>query len=490
MKNAGAPQETASRPPIVVVLGHVDHGKTTLLDSIRKTNVATGEAGGITQKIGAYQIEISNPKSKTPNKITFIDTPGHEAFSKMRVRGANVADIAVLVVGANDGVKPQTEESIQHILAAKIPYVVAINKIDLPEADPKKVKQQLAKKDVLVEELGGQVVAHLLSAKTGKGVPELLDVILLLSEMNGIKGRSSGPAAGVIIEATQDKHRGNIATVIVREGILNIGDTIFAENVKCKVKAMFDDRGQSVTQANPGTPVLVMGWERLPEIGSVVTEIESSKNAQSETSIPTVFALPPLDETRKLKVILKTDATGSLEAIVASFPKAVDVVAQGVGEITESDVMLAKSTGAFVIGFNVKPMGRVAKLATLEGVRIKNYSLIYELLEQISEVVELLNQPVQEDILGEAEIIAQFAAQGEPVAGCVIKEGRIVRNDLVRIMRQQKEMGKGRVKSIRHLKDDISKAEKGTECGVIFDKKLDFRPGDRIIAYKIRDLLT
>jgi len=482
-----------ARPPIVAVLGHVDHGKTTLLDTIRKSDTAAKEHGGITQHIGAYQIEVQSSKFKVQsnqNKITFIDTPGHEAFSKMRARGGAAADIAILVVAANDGVMPQTEESIAHIKAAGIPMVVAINKMDLPEADEKRVKQQLAQKDVLVEGFGGDVVTIPVSGKTGKGVDKLLEVILLIAEMQGITSDPEAEINGVVIESKQDKQKGILATVIVKNGTLKIGDTIYAEKTRAKVRNLLSDIDENLKVAGPGTPVEIMGWDNLPQVGSEVTVHAQTETRPGEKTAARLFTLPPLDESKKLKIILKSDVAGSLEAIIGSLPKNVEIVHKAIGPVIDSDIWLAKSTGALVIGFNVSASGQVKKLAELEKVRVKTYALIYELLDEVKDVVELINKPIQEEEIGKAEIIAEFEVSAQRVAGCRVVEGFITKGSQIKILRRDKEIGRTRIKSIRHLKEDLSKAEKGIESGVMFDKKLDFKIGDFIIAYKVYDPLA
>lgn len=475
------------RAPIIAVLGHVDHGKTTLLDTIRKSNIASRESGGITQHIGAYQIETSSHK-----KITFIDTPGHEAFTKMRSRGALVADIAILVVAADDGVMPQTEESIRIIKEAGVPFIVALNKIDMPGADPTRVKQQLAKADVLVEGFGGDVVVMSVSAKSGQGVPELLDVLLLLSEMKELKSTSSGVFSGVVIESKKDARKGVLATLIVKSGTLHVGDEIYAEQIKAKVRSMKGDTGAIVLEANESQPVEIMGWESAPQVGAEVTSSKLAKiAAQTVVQNQVSFTLPPLETIHTLKILLKVDAMGSQEAIVGSFGKAIEIVSMGIGEILESDILHAKSTGAIIIGFNVKASAAVATLAEREKVKIKTYVIIYELLDEIGEVANLLNKPeATEEVLGKAQILAEFKSNDVKVAGCRVLEGRIVRGDLVKIMRDKTEVGRTRIKSLKHNKDDIPKAEMNLECGVLLDKKLDFRIGDTIIAYKTHELLA
>jgi translation initiation factor IF-2 len=482
---------TKSRPPIVAVLGHVDHGKTSLLDAIRKTSVTQSEHGGITQHIGAYQISVPQ-KDTSDKKITFIDTPGHEAFAKMRSRGAQVADIAILVVAATEGVKPQTEESVKHIKAAGVPIIVAANKMDLPEANLDKTKQQLAKIGVLVENFGGDVVLVPVSAKTGTGIPQLLETILLVGEMKELAADPEGALAAVVVEARLDKRRGPLSTVLIKDGTLKQGDTIYSDTTEAKVRAMFDDHGTEITQALPSMPVEIMGWKTVPAVGSTITTQKMTGTGQAAQKFqPKAFSLPPLETQKKLKMILKTDVAGTLEAVRESLGDAIEFVSTGSGEISESDILLAKSTGSVVIGFNLKPSGKVIRLAQAEKVRIKTYAIIYELLEEITEVTELLNRPeAAEEELGEAVILAQFNAGEWPVAGCRIERGRIVRGDTVKIMRRETEIGRTRIKSIRHGKEDIPKAEVSTECGIVLEKKLDFRLGDRIIAYKQPELLA
>lgn len=496
---------TLLRPPIVVVLGHVDHGKTTLLDSIRKSNVTAKETGGITQHIGAYQIEIPNPPSvtlrtgkpqipKELNKITFIDTPGHEAFAKMRSRGAQVADIAILVVAANDGVMPQTEEAIAHIKQEGIPYVVALNKIDLPEVDPQKVKQQLAKVGVLVEGFGGDVVLVPISAKTGKGIKDLLEMILLIAQLKELRGDPTSPLSGIVIEAKLDKHRGPVATVIVKNGKITLRQTVYAEGVPARVRSLTNDQGDRLAEALPGAPVEVTGWQEVPAVGArVLTDSGSEAHLAAPLVAPTPysFTLPPLVQEAKVILILKTDVAGTLEAVKENLGKSVEFVSSATGEINESDVLLAKSTGALIIGFHVQPTSAARKLGTVENVRIKTYTTIYQLLEEIHEVIELLKTPAaQEQALGEAVIIAQFTVEHTKIAGCRIRSGRLARGDAVKLLRENEVISHARIKSLRQGKEDASQAETGKECGLAFDKKLDFKVGDRIIAYKMHQLLA
>lgn len=458
-----------TRPPIVAVMGHVDHGKTSLLDAIRSTNVALREHGGITQGIGASQIEFQS------KKITFIDTPGHAAFAKMRSRGASVTDIAILVVAANDGVMPQTIESIKYIKEAAVPMIVAINKIDLPDAMPEKVKKQLTKEDVLLEGYGGDVVAVEVSAKTKKGIDDLLEMILLVSQMQGVTGDPASPLDAVVIESSIDRGRGPMASVIVKNGTLKVGTEVYAENIKAKVKALFNDKGTSIKQALPGDPVQIMGFEKVPEVGSKVSANITSTEKASEAASST-------DE-KKLNIVLKADVKGSLEAIIYSLPKDIKVLSSSVGDISESDILSAKSNKAIIVGFNVKIPKQVEKLAGTEKILVKTYTIIYELLDEIKDVMEALNKPVEtEKILGTAEVIASFDGGEGKIAGVKVKSGRLARGDRVRIERNKENMGYTKIKSIKHLKEDIDKALIDTEAGLFFDPQLDFAPQDAIIA--------
>jgi translation initiation factor IF-2 len=369
---------------------------------------------------------------------------------------------------------------------------VVINKIDLPEANTDKVKQQLAKYGVLVEGFGGDTVVMPVSAKTSKGIKELLDVILLIADMKEIKADALGEFFGITIEAKFDKKKGTLASIIVKNGTLKVGDVIYAEDIKCKVKQMLDDKGISIVSTNLSQPVVIMGWEKIPQVGAKVTAQMLTATHQSELKfIPKPFELPPLKQSRKLKLIIKTDVIGSLEAIKESLDKDVEIISATTGDITESDILIAKSVGAIIIGFNIKPGSEVLKLAATEKVKIKTYSIIYELLDEIKEVSELLKAPeTSEEILGEAIILAEFKFDETRVAGCRVTSGKLARNDLVKINRKDIEIGKTRIKSLRHGKEDIPRADTAVECGLILDKKLDFKIGDIIIAYKVHELLA
>ncbi len=476
---------TLIRPPIVAVLGHVDHGKTTLLDSIRKSQTALTEHGGITQHIGAYQ--ITSPEGA---KITFIDTPGHEIFAKMRSLGSEVADIALLVVSAVDGVMPQTIESINLIKKAGIPFIVVMNKIDLPNADPETIKQQLAKHEVLVEGFGGDIVLLPVSAKTGKGIAQLLEMILLVTELKGLR-KNEPQELGVVIEARLDKHIGILATVICTAPKLMIGQNLYTYQSQAKIRAMISDLGKHVQSVVAGQPVEIMGWDKLPAIGSTVYSQDAKINSAIEHIEEKQIGLIPITAQKKLKVILKADVAGSLGAIIEKLAETVDLVLAETGAVSESDVLTAKSVGALIIGFNVKVSNGVKKLIQIEHVKVKTYTIIYTLLDEIREVTELLNSPTsREDVLGEAEILAEFQSGDIKIAGCKVKSGRIVRGDLIMLMRKQLELGRTKIKSLKFKKEDIPKAEAGTVCGILFDKQLDFKTGDLIISYKIHDLLA
>ena len=485
MKKKKTEVETSPRPPIVAVLGHVDHGKTTLLDTIRKSNVAAHEHGGITQHIGAYQT----------HNITFIDTPGHEAFAKMRSRGAKVADIALLVVAADDSVMPQTKESIEQIKAAGASMIVVMNKIDLPTAMPDKVKSDLAKNGVQVEGFGGDIPVALVSAKTGKGVPELLDLISLVAQMKGLDFAPEAPLEAVVIETRLDKGKGMVATVVVKKGTLKFGTLLF-EGAKqvARVRAMFDEYGKSVTEAGPARPVEVLGFTTLPSVGSVLQTDEYLEQKPQETvaqnapftaeNLPDWLKPVAEQEGRKLSIILKVDTAGSMEAIIAALPKQIELVTAAIGEISEADVLTAKSAKAIIVGFNVKCPPSVEKLATAEKVVFRIYAIIYELLDELIEVVSGLKEVLAiERELGAGTVIAEFPFEKSRIAGTRVVSGRLARGDTVKIMRGEAEIARARIKSIRKGKEDVTKVEKlGVECGILFDKKVDFALQDAIIA--------
>ena len=481
-KNTNAP--TTVRPPVVAVLGHVDHGKTTLLDYIRKSQVAAKEAGGITQHVGAYQIKHKG------RLITFIDTPGHEAFSAMRARGGKVSDIALLVIAADDGVMPQTRESIAHIKAAKVPFIVSINKIDLPGANVEKVKKQLAEEDVLVEGYGGDVVVVQISAKTGQGIDDLLEMINLLADMQGLKGEWEKPFLGVVIEAKLDKFRGSVATILVKEGMLRVGNPIYTKTSEGKVKALIDTEGKGQREIPPSTPVEVLGFSTVPKVGEEVKNTrQESEEATSKSAKQGMAEKIARLERNDVRLIIKADVAGSLEAVTNS----VENMAQGdqklkvylsdTGNITEGDVLLAAATKSLVIGFNVQINPAVEKLASEEKVLIRKYNVIYELLDELKEGLDALSkQEPEERTLGEAEVIGLFRTSSGKVAGCRVISGRINKNDTLVLKRGGKEMGRSKIASMKHRETEISEAKENEELGLIMEKEYPFTKGDIILA--------
>lgn len=473
---------TASRPPVVTVLGHVDHGKTTLLDTIRKSNVAAREAGGITQGIGAYQIESKG------KKITFIDTPGHEAFAAMRARGARVADIAILVVAANDGVQPQTQESIRLIQDSKIPVIVALNKMDVPGINIEKIKKQLTQAGLQLEEYGGETPVVPISAIKGEGIEKLLEMIQLLVELHPPEESTQGPLKAIVIESELSKQKGSVATVIIRQGEMHVGDTVFCEKQTFRVRALMDWQNKSRPVAQAGDPVQILGWQRVPDVGSILSNATPvpAHTPASATPPQNVPAQSPDEsaEKDKVKLIIKTDTTGSLEAISEGIKNltSVVVISSGVGQIHESDILLAKTTKSLVLGFNQHPDNSVQRLAQSEKVLIKTYTIIYELFNELDDVVEAIRLGNLVTILGEAKVLALFPFEGEQVAGIKVSAGRIARGDQIKIMRGEEELGRARIKSLRHKKEDITKAEIGTEAGALFSHPFDLLTGDSIIA--------
>jgi translation initiation factor IF-2 len=497
-----------SRPPVVTVMGHVDHGKTTLLDTIRKTKVVAGEQGGITQHIGAYQVDVGG------NQITFIDTPGHAAFSAMRARGAEVTDIVVLVVAANDGVMPQTIEAISHAKAAGVQLVVAINKIDLPGADPFRVRTMLTEHDVITEDLGGDVPSVELSALTGLGVDNLLEVIDLIAQIQEYKANPTAPASGVVIESQLDPGMGPTATVVIQRGTLRLGDAFVSGPVAGRVRALMDHAGGRIKEAGPSIPVLVMGWSDVPTAGDSFEALASDREARAladermqaikelEHRMPTARDRLQnlLDQLRgeetELRVILKADTHGSVEALREALTKitredaSVDVVHSAVGGINENDVTLAEVTDAIIIGFNVRPEGKARKAAEAKGIEIRTYGIIYELLEDLERIlVGSLTPDSQEVVLGTAEIRALFKVpRMGTVAGCYVTEGVIQRNAKVRLIRQGVVIHTGSLGSLRRFKDDVREVATGFECGIGIDGYNDLKEGDLIEAFVIREV--
>ncbi len=478
------------RPPVVTILGHVDHGKTTLLDFIRKTSVAAKEHGGITQAIGAYQVEVDG------KKITFIDTPGHAAFEKMRSRGAEVADIAVLVVAADDGVMPQTVEAIKHIQRARIPMIIAINKIDLQGINVKvqidKIKRQLSDQKVLVEEYGGDVPIVSVSAKTGDGVKDLLETIGLVAEINELKGDLDRAAQGVIIESNLDKSRGPVATVLVRDGTLRKGDTFTVAGIACKVRGMFDWAGKNVDTAGPSVPVEVLGFQSVPLVGAKLGEEKAAAVASPEKDLGGLIAKLRGEEGQLLNVIIRADKQGSLEAIEEAVGKFnaeeqhIKVILAGTGEVIDSDVELAAATRGIILGFNVPVKSSAQRIADTEHVLIRTYRIIYELTQELEDVVEGMLKPgVVEEVFGRAQVVAEFPfGKSERIAGCKVLDGTISKGPKIRLVRTDEVVGETKIKSLKRLKEEVSKVEKGQECGMIFDDQSIFQIGDTVESFR------
>ena len=495
------PSQLETRPPVVTILGHVDHGKTTLLDTIRKSNVVSSEAGGITQHIGAYQVETNG------NVITFLDTPGHAAFTAMRARGAQVTDIAVIVVAADDGIMPQTEEAINHVKAAGVPIVVAINKIDRPDADPERVKRQLAEHDLLIEEWGGDVIAAPVSALTGDGVPELLENLIIVAEIGEFKANPNALARGVVVEARRDKSRGTETTVLVQNGTLRIGDNLVVGALRGRIRAMFTDRGEPIDSAGPSQPVEVLGVNGLPEAGDIFEVTADEKEARQivemrqrqadiqRSSGPTlddVHTRIESGEVKALNLIVKTDVQGSVEAIKSALNTLntdrarVNLVHAASGSITESDILLAVASKAIVIGFNSVPEQAAQAFANQEGVEIRNYSIIYNLLDDVELALSGILEPVYRDVIdGQATVRAVFRTRRrQEVAGFYVNEGRIARDSTVHVMRGGEELHVGAIASLKHFKDDVREVGTGLEGGLMLDGFNSFEEGDVIEAHR------
>lgn len=496
------------RPPVVCVLGHVDHGKTTLLDTIRKTNVVSGEAGGITQHIGAYQVE--NKK----HKITFIDTPGHAAFSKMRERGANLTDVAILVVAADDSFKPQTEEALKFAQKANVPVVVAINKMDAPGANIDKVKQGMQQRGITSEDWGGETLCAPVSALKGENIDELLEQVLLQAEMLELKANPKCPAEGVIVESQVEVGRGPTATVIVQKGTLKVGDTLVCGGNHCKVKAMLDDKGQRLKSAPPSTPVSVMGWSDAPEAGATFTTVKNERVAKQQaeenaeqvkkeqlaeanakpTDIKKLFAAIQSNKNTVLKVIIKGDVHGSVEALKAclegikSDKVSLEVIHAEVGPVTKNDVITAGSAGATVVAFNTKQDQGVAAAAKHHDVRIIQHSIIYEIIDQVKEAMEDLLEPViEEKSLGRAQVRQLFPLGKGTIAGCMVQDGKIVRDAFARVLRpkQKEPIFEGRVGTLKRFKDDTTEVRSGFECGICVNGFNDFEENDEIECFEL-----
>ncbi len=494
------------RAPVVTVMGHVDHGKTSLLDAVRETEVAAGEAGGITQHIGAYEAHAGE------RRIVFIDTPGHEAFTRMRARGAKVTDIVVLVVAADDGVMPQTEEAIAHAKAAGVPIVVAVNKIDKPEAQPERVKRQLADRGLMPEEWGGETVMVDVSAKTKKNLDRLLEMILLVADLRELKADPDAPASGTVLESRVDKGRGPVATVLVQNGTLHVGDVFIVGAVYGKVRAMFDDRGRAIKQAGPATPVEVLGLQGVPEAGDqfqVADEakarhiVEYRQSKQREASLAkTATARLTLDqlheqlragEVKELPVVIKADVQGSVEVLSEMLPKIstdevkLKVIQASVGAVTESDVILASASNAVIVAFNVRPERKAADLAQREGVDIRLHTIIYELTDELKKALAGLLAPVEkETFMGRAEVRDTFRVKGVGmIAGCSVQEGILKRDADIRVLRDNVVIYTGRVISLRRFKEDVNEVRSGFECGVGISNFNDVKVGDILECFKI-----
>ena len=490
------------RPPVVTVMGHVDHGKTSLLDAFRKSNVALGEAGGITQKIGAYQITFNN------EKITFIDTPGHAAFTQMRARGAEVTDIAILVVAADDGIMPQTVEAINHIKAAGVPMIVAINKMDKPGANPERVKQQLTEHGILPEEWGGTAICIPISAKTGMGLDELKKMILLVAEMEDLKANPNRMATGVVIEAELDKSRGPVATVLVKNGTLKVGDSIISGITYGKVKAMFDENGKPVKKATPSTPVAVMGFNEVPSSGDQVYAVEDSLSKQvinerinkikaerakqtSGVSADDFMSRVHEGSLKNLNIIIKADTQGSVEALKNSLEAIrneevkVVIIHSGAGAITESDLVLAQTTGATVIAFNIKTPSKTMQMAESLKVPVFETKIIYEAIDEITKMSKgMMTTKYEEKYIGSAEIRAVFKlSSAGKIAGSYVTDGKIQRNAIAKIMRGGEVVFETSVESLKIVKDEKAEVNKGFECGVKFKDNFDFQEGDMVEYY-------
>ena len=499
------PEDLVSRAPIVTVMGHVDHGKTSLLDYIRKENVIAGESGGITQHIGAYGVELEGGQ-----KMSFLDTPGHEAFTAMRARGAQVTDIAIIVIAADDDVMPQTKEAISHAQAAGVPIVFAINKVDLPNSNPEKIKEQLAAMNLLVEDWGGKIQSHDISAKTGFGIKDLLEKVLLEAEILELTANPDKPAKGTVVEAFLGKGRGYVATVLVQEGSVRIGDYILAGRHTGKVKAMQDERGKDVKVAGPSTPVSILGLDGAPQAGdkfrvmldereakdiaSRRTQLqrEQSVRTQRHITLDEIGRRIALGEFKEINIILKGDVDGSVEALTDSFQKLtteeiqVNIIHKGVGPITESDVLLASASDAVIIGFNVRPAGNARQLADKEEIDVRTYSIIYDAINDLKDAMEgMLTPEMKEEITGTAEIRETFKiSKIGTIAGCMVTSGKIIKNNGIRLIRDGIVIYTGELSSLKRFKDDAKEVAKGYDCGMQVKNYNDIKEGDIIEGYQ------
>ncbi|TXN37086.1 translation initiation factor IF-2 [Flagellimonas hymeniacidonis] len=500
-----APEDLKPRAPIVTVMGHVDHGKTSLLDYIREENVIAGESGGITQHIGAYGVTLEDGQ-----KITFLDTPGHEAFTAMRARGAQVTDIAIIVVAADDDIMPQTKEAISHAQAAGVPIVFAINKIDRPTANPDKIKEGLASMNLLVEDWGGKIQSHDISAKTGEGIKELLEKVLLEAELLELTANPDRLATGTVVEAFLDKGRGYVSTILVQTGTLEIGDYVLAGTCSGKVKAMQDERGKDIKKAGPATPISILGLDGAPQAGDKFNVLEDEREAkqiatkrsqlQREQSVRTQRHITldeigrriALGDFQELNIILKGDVDGSVEALTDSFQKLstdeiqVNIIHKGVGAITESDVLLASASDAIIIGFNVRPMGNARMVADKEEIDIRMYSIIYDAINDLKDAMEgMLSPEMKEEITGNAEIRETFKiSKIGTIAGCMVTSGKVFRNSQIRLIRDGVVIYTGELASLKRFKDDVKEVSKGYDCGLQVKNYNDIREGDIVEAFQ------
>jgi len=498
-----APATLKPRPAVVTVLGHVDHGKTSLLDAIRRTKVAAGEAGGITQHIGAYQVE------RAGKLITFIDTPGHAAFTAMRARGAQVTDIAVLVIAADDGVMPQTIEAINHVRAAGVPIIVAINKIDLPSANPDRVKQQLTEHNIVVEDFGGDVVTVPVSAVKGTGLDDLLEAINLVSEISELKANPDRPAAGVVVEAELDSSRGPVATVLVKTGTLRQGDAIVVGEISGRIKAMFDDQGKRVKEAGPSTPVLIMGLTEVPEAGERLRAVQDERTARqivetrrrgreaaeqtahAHVNLDTLFNEISAGKLKELIIILKADVRGSAEAVKGALERLttsevkVKIIHAATGPVSDSDVMLAEASNGIILAFNTKTDPSARKRADATGVEIRTYTIIYQLLEDIEKALAGMYEPVYQSVVdGHAEVRRVFkSSKLGNIAGSFVLDGTLRRGSMVRVIRNNQELTKSRCEGLKRFQDDVREVQTGYECGIVLNSFDKFEPGDVIEFY-------
>ncbi len=500
------PASLKPRPPVVTVMGHVDHGKTSLLDKIRQTNVTASEAGGITQHIGAYQVDVRHPASGEMHKVTFLDTPGHEAFTAMRARGAQSTDIAVLVVAADDGVMPQTREAISHIKAAGVEMVVAMNKIDLANANPDRVKTELSQNEVLIEEYGGDIACVPVSARTGAGISDLLEQLLLRAEFKDLKANPDREAIGIVIEAQMDRARGPVATILVQTGTLNAGDVLIAGDSVGRVKAMFDDRGRRLREARPSTPVRILGLNVVPHAGDIVTEAKDERTARTiidqrqrrrdaeraamtrPVTLDSLYGAISAGKVKELNIILKADVQGSLEPIRNSLERLsndqvrVKIIYSGVGSVTESDAMLAVASKGIIIGFNTRLEPGAQRVATQEGVDIRLYSIIYNVIEDVEKALKGMLDPVYHEVVdGHAEVrqIIRISRIGN-IAGSYVVDGKVLRGDTVRVRRGSEVIHTGRVANLKRIKEDVREVDAGYECGITLEDFDAFQLGDVI----------